>query len=464
MKAAEYVPLTERLAILRRDDRGGVFHLRAKLIGRAGYVYRTTDKTDLEAAKRAAFEIFYKLEALHDQGVVVGVGTFAKVYKAFERDALVHKSDARRRQFEGAFRRYFLPFFKEAPLTSINETKIRSFWEFRINYHASEDVSARQEKASKAKRGPKAEGKLTKRRSTLQNIIKPSAATLRVEKGLLGEFLRFAHSKGLMTRLPTLDVPSSFGYQKGGVSRRDHFTLEEMRKLRDHLRSWASEEADPEIPKNNGRFSKAQRGVARPNKMHRFQREVLRELILILANTGLRIGEALALRWSDLKLRKQKDGYQYLCIGVRSGKTGSREVIPKKNAATYLLRLKKLYGDGGSEGFVFRNYDGSQLLEPGVTFKKILTQLGMLTGPDNNRRSLYSLRHTYITNELDMGELSIYQIAQNAGTSVQYIEKHYSHASVHQRARQYAEPSISVSNRADQDMQALFGERKVAAR
>ena len=377
MRAAEYVHRTERRAILRRDDRGGVFHLRAKLKGRDGYVYRTTDKTDLEAAKSAAFEIFYKLEALHDQGVAVGVGTFGKVYKAFERDALVHKSDARRRQFEGAFRRYFLPFFKEAPLTSINETTMRSFWEFRINYHASEEVSARQESATKPKRGPKPQGKVTKRRSTLQNIAKPSAATLRVEKGLLGEFLRYAHSKGLMSRLPVLDVPSSFGYQKGGVSRRDHFTLEEMRLMRDFLRRWAVEEADPTIPKNNGRFSKAQRGVARPNK-----------LILILANTGLRIGEALALRWTDLKLRKQKDGYQYLCIGVRSGKTGSREVIPKKNAATYLLRLKQLYGDEDSDGFVFRNYDGSQLLEPGVTFKKILTQLGMLTGPDGNRRSL----------------------------------------------------------------------------
>ena len=44
MKAAEYVHLTERLAILRRDDRGGVFHLRAKLKGRDGYVYRTTNK------------------------------------------------------------------------------------------------------------------------------------------------------------------------------------------------------------------------------------------------------------------------------------------------------------------------------------------------------------------------------------------------------------------------------------
>ena len=72
MRAAEYVYLTERLAILRRDDRGGVFHLRAKLKGRDGYVYRTTDKTDLEAAKSAALEIFYKLEALHDQGVAVG--------------------------------------------------------------------------------------------------------------------------------------------------------------------------------------------------------------------------------------------------------------------------------------------------------------------------------------------------------------------------------------------------------
>ena len=63
-----------------------------------------------------------------------------------------------------------------------------------------------------------------------------------------------------------------------------------------------------------------------------------------------------------------------------------------------------------------------------------------------------------------MGELSIYQIAQNAGTSVRYIEKHYSHASVHQRARQYAEPSNSVSNKADQDMKALFAESKATPR
>jgi integrase len=231
-----------------------------------------------------------------------------------------------------------------------------------------------------------------------------------------------------------------------------------MRILRDFLRKWATEEADPSIPKNNGRFSKAQRGVARPNKMHRFQREVLRELILILSNTGLRIGEALELKWSDLRHRKQKDGYEYLFINVRSGKTGSREVIPKKNAATYLNRLRNLYGNVDINDFIFRNYDGSRLLEPGITFRKILAQLKMLTGPDGNRRSLYSLRHTYITNELDMGDLSIYQIAQNAGTSVTYIERHYSHASVHQKAKQYAEPSIGVSNRADEDMRALFKE------
>ena len=80
----------------------------------------------------------------------------------------------------------------------------------------------------------------------------------------------------------------------------------------------------------------------------------------------------------------------------------------------------------------------------------------MLLGPAGNRRSLYSLRHTYITNELELGDLNVFQIAQNVVTSVQYIEKHYSHASVHKKAVQYAEKGF-LNPKADEDLKILFG-------
>ena len=456
MTADDGIALTPRLKLFQRADRGGVYHIRARLKGRQGYIYRSTEQTDERKATEAAYEIFFKLQAQQDQGVVVGSTAFDAVYKLFAADVLPHKSVARRTQYEGTFNRYFLKFFGKTSLQTINEVKIRSYWEFRINYHATEAARESVEKAQKRKRGPKPKAKLTRRRSTLANLKKPSAATLRVERGLIGEFLRFAHSKGLISRVPAIEVPSGLGYQKGEYGRRDHFTADEMRRLHQKFRRLINEEPDEAAPKNNGRFSKAQKGLRRAHKLHLYQREVLRELVLILVNTGLRIGEALKLKWGDLKRRKTKEGYEYFYIAVSLGKTGSREVIPKKDAATYFLRLKEASAHTSDGDFIFQNQDGSPLKEPGVSFKKILKELDMLTGPDGNRRSLYSLRHTYITNELELGDLTVYQIAQNVGTSIQYIEKHYSHTSVHKKAAQYAEKGFA-NTKADEDLKALFG-------
>ena len=45
---------------------------------------------------------------------------------------------------------------------------------------------------------------------------------------------------------------------------------------------------------------------------------------------------------------------------------------------------------------------------------------------NHGKRSLYSLRHTYITNQiLDMVPLAV--LATQAGTSVSMIEQHYNH-------------------------------------
>lgn len=52
---------------------------------------------------------------------------------------------------------------------------------------------------------------------------------------------------------------------------------------------------------------------------------------------------------------------------------------------------------------------------------------GLLYDRDGDRRSIYSLRHTYATMRLEKGDVSIYDLSLNMGCKVKKIENHYSH-------------------------------------
>ena len=52
------------------------------------------------------------------------------------------------------------------------------------------------------------------------------------------------------------------------------------------------------------------------------------------------------------------------------------------------------------------------------------------------RRSLYSLRHTYATQRLEKGDVNVYDLSINMGCKVKQIETHYSHVVSKQRRQQ----------------------------
>ena len=54
----------------------------------------------------------------------------------------------------------------------------------------------------------------------------------------------------------------------------------------------------------------------------------------------------------------------------------------------------------------------------------VLTELGLKFDRDGQRRSAYSLRHTYISFRLMEGA-DVYQVAKNCRTSVEMIEEYY---------------------------------------
>lgn len=129
------------------------------------------------------------------------------------------------------------------------------------------------------------------------------------------------------------------------------------------------------------------------------------EIFIFLLNTGLRIGEALALEWDNIDFEKQlatvrnnvvyvKDrtgsDKSYRCIKQPSTKTknGSRIVPLNAEAARALISLKGL---NGSTPYVFATKNGKRIHPRNVdrTFRAILQRCNIpCTG-------VHSLRHTF---------------------------------------------------------------------
>ena len=135
-----------------------------------------------------------------------------------------------------------------------------------------------------------------------------------------------------------------------------------------------------------------------------------------MANTGLRPDESARLEYRDVAIIKDDaTGETILEIEVR-GKRGVGYCKSTTGAVHPFIRLRK------------RNQpqptDRLFPLTHHTLFNAILTEEGLKFDRDGNRRTAYSLRHTYICLRLMEGA-DIYQIAKNCRTSVEMIEKHY---------------------------------------
>jgi len=199
--------------------------------------------------------------------------------------------------------------------------------------------------------------------------------------------------------------------------RRPDFTREEYATLIRKLPSWI----------DAGREGKS-----------RDMRHLLRDYILILANTGMRHGtEANNLRWKHISLFEDK-GLKYLEMSV-SGKTGRRDIICRAGTINYLKRIQSRCPDIAHLTFeqlikskldepVFRLPDGTASANLRQTFRILMRDTGLLTCPRTGQdRTLYSLRHTYATFSLLNDGMDVHTLAVQMGTSILMIERHYSH-------------------------------------
>jgi integrase len=252
----------------------------------------------------------------------------------------------------------------------------------------------------------------------------PSASVINNHNSALNRVFEEAIERGYMTKfqLPML--------RNDGVKseRRPDFRLEDYTALYKGMRAWV-------------------RAARKGNET--VLRNILRNYVLVLANTGIRAGtEGMNLQWQHIEFFEQ-DGRRYLMLHV-DGKTGRREVIARHNTVRYLDRLRKLtpaWAKGTFEEFlkkrhrayVFRVADKDMTTAFGKMFARLLEGLDLLYDTRNGKqRTMYSLRHYYATMALTYNRMTVYNLAKHLGTSVAMIEQHYGHVELRRLAHEIA--------------------------
>ena len=247
------------------------------------------------------------------------------------------------------------------------------------------------------------------RRENPRRVHNPSENTIRAEIGFLRRFMKWAVSRRYMDRVIEIERPS---WTK---NRRPHFDDQDWNKLTRHIREWQKVK----------------------NWAHKRDRIMLSNYVLILANTGIRVGEARTLKLRDIRSHQSetnRDKKPHIVLLV-AGKTGQREVVArtadirKYFAHIWEIRKTELGEDEPAlDSFAFCHPDGKPIRSFKKSFTSLIEAAKVATASLGERRTLYSLRHTYATFRLQEG-VHQFHLARNMGTSTAMLEKFYGHTS-----------------------------------
>jgi integrase len=160
---------------------------------------------------------------------------------------------------------------------------------------------------------------------------------------------------------------------------------------------------------------------------HYRDRYYLQHYILISSNCGARVGEIRELKWRDI--RKEVINKRKVLYATVLGKTGEREMVFQPVCETYFDRLKTFRIDelGKSvppQEHIFCKTDGSPIQSFRKSYDRLLKNLNLQFDNRGNKRTIYSLRHTYATFRLE-DEVNPHLLARQMGTSVKMLEEHY---------------------------------------
>lgn len=362
---------------LRSDYKKPTWFCRIKVPNSKGYVWRSTRTTDEHAAYAFADKLYNQTLIRVLSGNSANAKRLGPVLDAYLKYLKPRHDQASVRNKSLLITR-LIPFLRSRSLEEVNTALL------------SEMVNELTELSSKDRMSPN---------------------TIRRINSDLKHFLNWCVEEGHLTVVPR------FPKIAGDQSRRTHFNDADWRKLARYLREFVKVE----------------------NKAVRRDRTMLVNYVLILANTGIRVGEARTLKWRDVRQIEGETEAGNIVLTV-TGKTGLREVVARTvDVKKYLqriydLRLAELSTEDlpkpemSMESLVFCHRDGSAIGSFKKSFQSLINAAGVETDSHGQKRTIYSLRHTYATFRLHEG-VHQFTLARNMGTSVAMLEQFYGHTS-----------------------------------
>jgi integrase len=378
----------------------------------AGRQHRSTTKEEgLTEAKQFAEDWFLELRGKARAGLLKTEKSFAEAAAQFLKEyEAITEGQRSPKWVEGhgiRLRLHILPFFGDFGLSEVTPGKVQEYRVHRMS-------SSRPAKASAQEEAPVDSAARSPKRPPKRPPGPPARSTLHDEIVTLRQVLKTAIRHGWLTYLHDFSPPYR---TQGKIVHRPWFSPEEYKQLYKATRQYAHESE---------------------KKHYRWNAEQVHDYVLFLANTGLRPDEAKNLQHRDVTIVKDAaTDERILEIEVR-GKRGVGYCKSMPSAVLPYQRLLKRAKPvrGGRRKAVDgekRAAEPPKLPQPTdhvfpgnhiKLFNGVLTRAKLKLDRDSNRRTAYSLRHTYICMRLMEGA-DIYQIATNCRTSVEMIEKFY---------------------------------------
>ena len=258
----------------RPDHKIKKWQARISVEGATGYKVFSTKMSDAKDAERVALDRYFELKNKVDKGGSLQGITVRQVFDEWVRylpKVTQDRNPVYVKETILKVERVCVDYFKNKPIDEITNIDVREMF------------GTYQNNASK----------------------QLASATLRGTRAALNLFFKFAVEQDYIKTVPIVPVPSL------KKNPRPEFQKDEWTKLTTFMRDWVEEPC------------KGERGLNGYDVKRHRERFYLQHYVLIMGNTGIRVGEMRNVRWVDLDKVETNNEEQRLLFSV-DGKTGKQ--------------------------------------------------------------------------------------------------------------------------------------------